>query len=603
LADDWVALTKQVKEASDIVAVVGGYVALKPAGAVFKGLCPFHNDSRPSFQVDPRFQNYRCWSCNKFGDVFTFVMEFEKVSFVEARDLLAHRAGIPLPTDKGQNQGRARMLEVMRWAAELYHQCLLDSPHLAADARRYLAERRLTGETVRRAQLGYAPLAGDWLVKQIGDAPAPVEVFIEVGLLGRSTKGTGYYDRFRDRVLFPIRDVRGQVVGFGGRILPTSPYASRGPKYYNSCETPLFAKSELIYGLDQARLTGQAAGCLAVVEGYTDVLMAQQMGVGNVVATMGTALTARHVQQLRRYAPRVVLVYDADAGGSTGVDRALELFVREDVELAIATLPAGMDPCDLLVAQGPEPFRAALAGAVDALDFKLNQLLEQSSAQGVEGGRRAVEAVLGILALVPEQAGPAAAVKRGLVLNRVAQRFGLTVDTLRARLDEVRRSARDRSADPAKANAEEVAPTAKGGSAPADAVERELLQVLLADAALVPAAKAELPAAEIAHPGLRRLLEGLYTLYDEGLPPDLDALRLRIADNPGLADAALRLQEVGRLHPDRPGWLRTVLARFRERREAREAKAVQGKLNAATDHEAAMELLRLLQQRQAGPSV
>jgi DNA primase len=597
LADDWVALTKQVKEASDIVAVVGDYVSLQPAGAVFKGLCPFHNDSRPSFQVDSRWQNYRCWACGKFGDVFTFVMEFEKVSFQEARDLLARRAGIPLPSDKTQNQGRARMLDVMRWAAELYHRCLLDSP-LAEQARHYLGERRLTGETVRRWQLGYAPLAGDWLEKQIGDAPAAVEVLIEVGLLGRRTKGTGYYDRFRDRVMFPIRDVRGQVVGFGGRILPTSPYADRAPKYYNSCDTPLFSKSDLIYGLDQARLAGQAAGCLAVVEGYTDVLMAQQTGVGNVVATMGTALTARHVQQLRRYAPRVVLVYDADAGGSTGVDRALELFVREDVELAIATLPAGMDPCDVLVGQGPEPFRAALTEAADALDFKLTQLLERSSAQGVEGSRRAVEAVLGILALVPDDASPAVAIKRDRMLHRIAQRFGLLVETLRARLDEVRRAARDRAAAEASRGSqppEEEAPAATGGSAKADPLERELLEVLLADAALVPAARAELPAAEVTHPGLRRLLEGLYALSEEGLSPDLDALRLRLVENPRLADAALRLQEVGRMHVDRPAWLRSVLGRFRERRAARAARVVQGQLNAVTDPEEANKLFRMLQ--------
>ena len=282
--------------------------------------------------------------------------------------------------------------------------------------------------------------------------------------------------------------------------------------------------------------------------------MAHQMGVGNVVATMGTALTPRHVRQLRRYAPRVVLVYDADEGGSTGVDRALELFVREDVELAIARLPAGLDPCDLLVARGAEPFKAALEMAADALDFKLDQIL-QGSAEGVEGGRRAVEAVLGVLALVPEQAGPAAALKRDLVLNRIAQRFALTVDTLRARLDEVRRTSRDRS-DVVSRERERPEVTSRSGSAPADPLERELLEVVLADPMLVTTAKIEVAANEVAHPGLRRLLEGLYTLYDEGLTPDLDTLRLRIADNSRLADFALRAQEVGLMHADRPGWLR-----------------------------------------------
>jgi DNA primase len=594
---DWSSLTKQVKDASDIVAVVGSYLSLRPAGRVFKAVCPFHNDSRPSLQVDPNFQNFRCWSCGKFGSVFDFVMGMEKVQFREALELLARRAGIPLPSDSGEGSRRAILLDAVKWAAQLYHDCLLESSSLADDARRYLGERRLTGETVRKWQLGFAPAAGDWLARQAKDAPVSVDVLVEVGLLGERAEQRGYYDRFRDRVMFPIRDVRGQVVGFGGRILPSSPYADRAPKYYNSSDTPLFSKSDLMYGLDVARLAGQSAGSLAVVEGYTDVLMAHQMGVNNVVATMGTALTPKHVRQLRRYAPRVVLVFDADEGGTTGVDRALELFVREDVDLAVARLPAGLDPCDLLVAKGAEPFKAALTEAADALDFKLDQILRQST-EGVESGRRAVEAVLGVLALVPDQAGPAAAVKRDLVLNRIAQRFGLTVETLRARLEEVRRAANDRVAV-ARGPAEEILTTAKGGAAPADALERELLEVLLADPMLVPGAKMKLPTNEVSHPGLRRLLDGLYALYDDGLTPDLDTLRLRLADKPQLADFALRAQEVGQMHSDRSAWLTLILERFGERRAARRSMEVRGKLNATTDHAAAMEQLKKLQSQPA----
>ncbi len=594
---DWSSLTKQVKDASDIVAVVGSYLTLRPVGRVFKAVCPFHNDSRPSLQVDPNFQNFRCWSCGKFGSVFDFVMGMEKVQFRESLELLARRAGIPMPTDTAEGSRRALLLDAVKWAAQLYHDCLLESSSLADEARRYLGERHLSGDTVRKWQLGFAPASGDWLARQAADAPVPIDVLVEVGLLGERTERAGYYDRFRERVMFPIRDVRGQVVGFGGRILPTSAYASRAPKYYNSCDTQLFSKSDLMYGLDLARLAGQSAGCLAVVEGYTDVLMAHQMGVGHVVATMGTALTPKHVRQLRRYCPRVVLVFDADEGGQTGVDRALELFVREDVELAIARLPAGLDPCDLLVARGPEPFQTALSEAADALDFKLDQILRQST-EGVENGRRAVEAVLGVLALVPDQAGPAAAMKRDLVLNRIAQRFGLTIETLRGRLDQVRQVAREKTVQ-ARGPADEIDVAAKAGAARADALERELLEVLLADPMLVPAAKLEVPVQEVSHPGLRRLLDGLYALYDEGLTPDLDTLRLRLADNSRLADFALRAQEVGLTHGDRSGWLRQILERFRERRATRRAVEVQGKLNATTDDEAAFALLRQLQQRAA----
>jgi DNA primase len=603
LADDWGGLIRQVKEANDIVDVVGSYVALRPVGPTFKGLCPFHDDHRPSFDVDPRRQRYRCWSCQKYGDVITFIQEQERVDFRDALELLARRAGITLEKRvlSPQNRGRALMLETVRWAAEQYHRCLLDLP-VAEAARRYLGDRRLTGETVRSFGLGYAPAAGDWLIQRAAPAGVTVELLEKVGLVALRQEGRGYYDRFRDRIVFPIRNTRGQVVGFGGRILPSSPFADRAPKYYNSCDTPLFTKSEQLYGLDQARTAATQAGYLAVVEGYTDVLMAHQLGVPQVVATMGTALNARHVQQLRRFVPRVVLVFDADAGGSTGVDRALQIFVSQNVDLAIATLPEGLDPCDLLAAQGPEPFRAALSQAVDALEFKLQQVLAAHEAQGVEGRRRAVDAVLGVIALAPEMVGPESAIKQQLILSRIAQRLALQEKTVWARLKELRDGVQ------ARQRKEKLAHKPTGGnpwalregdpetrSAPAAAQERELLEVLLADPTLVPLAAAEVTPEQISHPGLRELLSGLYDLQAAGEPPILDLLRVRI-DNPRLAAAALDLQDVGRVNRDRLGWLRRLLEEFRRkhRLEPRQ-RELKNQLQAASDHDEAIALLRQLQ--------
>src|SRR5262249_6727347 len=251
----------------------------------------------------------------------------------------------------------------------------------------------------------------------------------------------------RERVMFPIRDVRGQTVGFGGRILPTSPYADRVAKYINSADTPLFSKSENLYGLDQARQAGAACGYLAVVEGYTDVLMAHQLGISQVVAAMGPAVNTRHVQQLLRWARRVVLVFDADAGGSTGVDRALAIFASQNVDLAVATLPADLDPCDLLVREGgADAFREVLGGAGGALGFKLTPVPAGDETKGVEGRRRAVEGVLGVIALAPEVPGQEGAVKRELMVSRIAQRLALQEETVWARLHELRaaRSGKDR---------------------------------------------------------------------------------------------------------------------------------------------------------------
>lgn len=599
VADDRVALIRQIKEANDIVDVVGGYLALRPAGGTFKGLCPFHDDSRPSFDVDPRRQRYRCWSCGKYGDVLSFVQEHEHCSFREALELLARRAGIVLP-EKGASpeaQGRALLFDVLRWAAEQYHEFLLEDAEAAA-ARAYLGERRLLGDTVRRFGLGFAPLVGDWLVQKAYAADVSLELLEKVGLIARRQTNHGWYDRFRDRVLFPIRDALGRPVAFGGRILPNSPYKDRAPKYYNSSDTPLFTKSEHLYGLDQARHAAAKVGYLAVVEGYTDVLMAHQSGIGQVVATMGTALNARHVQHLRRFAPRVVLVFDADDGGDAGVDRALEIFASQDVELSVAALPEGLDPCDLLVQRGPDSFLEALAGAVDALDFKLNRVLSAESGSGVEGRRRAVDGVLRVIALAPDLSGEAGALKRQLIVTRIAQRLALREETVWARLGELRDGLRRRVERVAKRSGGPEEPgTAR--TAPAAPEERELLEVLLAEPDLVPTAAREVAPDQIQHPGLRRALEGLYRLQAAGETPDLDRLRLHI-DSPRLAEYLLHMQEVGRHHKDRAAWLQRILAVFRKRQTVGQTQELQNQLHAADDHAQAVELLRRLQDQTTG---
>ncbi len=496
----------------------------------------------------------------------------------------------------------------MRWAEAKYAACLLDDP-LGEDARTYLGERQLSGATVRKFGLGFAPVAGDWLVRLAARDGVPPDVLVEVGLIAPRDENRGYYDRFRDRVMFPIRDVRGRTVGFGGRVLPGSPLAARGPKYYNSADTPLFKKSDLIYGLDLARHPGSAAGFLAVVEGYTDVMMAHQCGVENVVATMGTALNAQHVLQLRRYAPKVVLVFDADAGGQTGVDRALELFVSQDVELAVATLPEGKDPCDLLVEPGGvEAFRTALAGAADAMEFKLNQLLARESAGSVEGARRVMDGILAIMALAPPIPNQAVQVRIELIVTRIAHRLGVRQETVWARLADLRRQRQRKDQQhpaPGPAlvapKAAEVAPRPPRG--PAEAAEKQLLQLLLAEPGLVPVAAARIRPETLSHAGLRRMLTDLYALHSAGQPADLDGLRVRLMDRPDLAEAAVRLQAVGLGMTDRPDWLARVLDWFDRHREEAEKKALKEQLAAGpADDRQAVELLRRLQARTAAPS-
>ena len=598
---------RAVKDANDIADVVGQYIPVHPAGKIFKALCPFHNDTKPSLQIDRQFQNYRCWACDAKGDVFDFVMKFEKVEFPEALQILATRAGIQLQAaaEDPLAQVKTRLLRTMRWAEERFQACLLDDP-VAEAARSYLGGRKLSGATVRQFGLGFAPVAGDWLVRLAAAEGVPAEVLLEVGLIAARDENRGYYDRFRERVMFPIRDARGQTVGFGGRILPDSALAARGPKYYNSADTPLFSKSDLLYGLDVARHPGAAAGFLAVVEGYTDVMMAHQCGVSNVVATMGTALNHRHVTQLRRYAGKVVLVFDADEGGLTGVDRALELFVGQDVELAVATLPDGLDPCDLLMRPGGvDVFRQSLAGAVDALEFKLNQLLAKEAGASIEGTRRVVDAALGIMALAPAATGQSNRVKQELIVTRLSHRLGLRQETVWARLGELRneRQRKDREfqarQQPAQSPAEAMA-AAKAAVAPP--LERQLLEILLAEPALVPEAAASIPPSELTHDSLRLMLTCLYEMHAEAAPPDLDGLRVKLLERgrDDLARRALDLQFVGRQMTDRPEFLKRNIEGFARKRADAQSKMLKEKLTTASDESEQLELLRQLQARR-GP--
>ncbi|MEY4945482.1 MAG: hypothetical protein RIR22_183 [Planctomycetota bacterium] len=589
---------KMVKEASDIVDVIGSYISLRPAGQqTFKGLCPFHDDHRPSFDVDPKRGRYRCWSCGKYGDVITFVQEYEKVEFAEALEILAKRAGINLEKSENlvQNRLRGSMLDSVRWASDQYHQCLQESP-LAAEARSYLSSRGLEDEIIRQFGLGFAPRRGDWLLELAHNDGVDVGMLEQVGLIGRKTDKPGLYDRFRDRIMFPIRNVLGNTVGFGGRIMPSSPFVDKAPKYYNSSDSPLFSKSEQLYGIDQARNAIGKVGYLAVVEGYTDVMMAHQMGVGNIVATMGTAINARHLRQLRRWTSKVVLVFDADAGGEQGVDRALELFVTNDMDLAIATLPVGLDPCDMLLNDGPEAFQEVLKSAVDALEFKLSSILAEISRDGasVETKRKATDSILSVLARIPVESSPSSQLKMQLMLGRIGKRLGLSDETLKNRVNELRPKTESRKVDTNTINTTEESRRAKPVPE-----EKELVEVLLANPDLVLRARQDLSIDDLNHPGLRQIVSILFDLQDEKQTPDLDAVRARMGDSP-IGSRLLDLADQGRRNPEPMAWYGNILERFNERKVKPVVRILQDQLHAENDHEAAIELLRKLQSRSVG---
>jgi len=333
------------------------------------------------------------------------------------------------------------------------------------------------------------------------------------------------------------------------------------------------------------------------------VMMAHQLGVTHVVATMGTALNEAHVRQLRRFVPKVTLVFDADAGGVTGVDRALEIFVGCDVELAIATLPEGLDPFDFLVAQGAEPFQRALGEAVNALDFKLSQLLTKSG-DSLDGAKRVVDAILSVMALSPETQGQAGQVKQELLITRLSQRLGLRQETVWARFAELRQAKKkETTRTPQVATPSIESPAVEERRAkPAKPIEKELLQILLAEPALIGEASTQIFPEEIEHPGLQQLLGGLYRLFGLGQPPTVDGLR-EVVNHAALIEWALENQEIGRMAPDKGAWLKDVLTRFRMDRKELVKKKLMDRLRAAKTENERLDVLREIQDLDRNPEV
>jgi DNA primase len=386
-----------VRAATDIVAVISEHVQLKRVGRRWQGLCPFHSEKSGSFSVNAEEKLYYCFGCGAKGDVITFVREIEHVDFVGAVEKLAARAGIALRyTDEGENEGRKRrkaLLDAVSRAVDWYHERLLSAPD-AAPARGYLRSRGLTGDEVRAYKVGWAPEGWDELARALR---VPDEVFVEAGL-GYLNNRRSQTDAFRGRVLFPIYDVNGDAVGFGGRIMP----GATGAKYKNSADSSIYNKSNLLYGLNWAKADIVRADEAIVCEGYTDVIGFAKAGVPRAVATCGTALTEQHVQRLRSFARRLVLAFDADAAGQNAADRVYAWERAHDLDVAVAALPGGVDPADLAQTD-PDALAAAVAGAKPFLKFRLDRVLDAAALDTPEQRARAAEAAVAVVAEHPSE--------------------------------------------------------------------------------------------------------------------------------------------------------------------------------------------------------
>jgi DNA primase len=412
----------EIRSRNDIADVIGSYIQLKNAGTRFKALCPFHKEKTPSFTVSPERQIYHCFGCDAGGDVITFVQEYEKVDFMTALQMLADRVGMDLnfEDDGGRSSNKRELFKIHEGVAQLYHKILLEHPEGEA-GRAYLATRRLKPETVADFQIGFAPDRFDALEKWAAQhkiAPALME---EAGLTARSERGSTY-DRFRKRLMFPIRDEAGRVIGFSGRQIEPD---KRSGKYVNSPETPLFRKSRVLFGIDKARRAMADKRTAIVVEGQLDAIRCHEAGLVHVVASQGTALTPDHARMIRRYADEVVLVLDADAAGQKAALRSSEEFIAEELSVRVASLPAGEDPDSLILTQGADALLARVRAAVSALDFLIDSTAKTENLDTEAGLMRTSRAVQGLIACAP------GAIQRDRMVQRAAERLGLSQTALR----------------------------------------------------------------------------------------------------------------------------------------------------------------------------
>ena len=469
-------IISRIRDSADIVELVSRYVSLKKTGANYKGLCPFHKEKTPSFIVSPTRQTFHCFGCGEGGTVFQFLMKIDRVSFPEAVRSLAKQANIEIPetraTGPDQEARRdesARLYEANRRAADFYARQLAGP--MGKAARGYIKDRGISDAMVEQCCLGYSGESWDGLINAASAARISPALLVKAGLAIEREGRSGCYDRFRNRLMFPIFDTQERVIGFGARTLGDDEV-----KYLNSPETAIFSKGRNLYGLNWARKSIVDTGRVIVVEGYTDVIMARQHGCINVVATLGTALTREHIQALRRFAHRVDVVFDSDSAGQHAAERSMELFVNEGAgefvgagfDVRIATLGQDKDPCDLIAEHGPAAFTSVVDAAVDVFTQKVNIVSRRYDLSMVDGKTKALDEVLALLALVPN------AVARELhtdaLVRLLADKFRIDDRALRSRLAQIeRRTRRDRGR-----------PAAQTASAPAfGAAERGVLEGIL----------------------------------------------------------------------------------------------------------------------------
>lgn len=538
---------EEVRERCDLVEIVSQYVALRKSGRTLTGLCPFHNEKTPSFHVNPERQRWKCFGCGEGGDVFTFVQKIDNMSFRETLEHLARKLGIELPRTERAAKAyseRELLLRANNAACDYFRGALRNSPR----AQEYLQRRGLSESTVEKYRLGYAPDGWDGLLNHLLQLRIDPAQAVKAGTLVQREGRSGFYDRFRDRLIFPILDTSDRVIGFGGRALGDDP-----AKYLNTPETPLFLKNRTLYGLNFARRAIPAQDCVIVVEGYMDLIAAQEAGFENTVATMGTALTEEHVTIIARFTHNVILGFDADSAGTTAALRSAPAFERAGFNIRILSMPKGEDPDSILRGGDRSRFATLVSRSLPVVDFRVKLVLGKHDLQTDEGKSAALREAAAVLGQVDS------VVERERLIRHLAKYHpnfstGTTLaeDHLRA---EVTRA---RSRQPRPAHSEHPS-SARSSARPASKrlslvqqSERVILGIILVRGSEATKVFGALSPKEFSDEDARQLAIALSKHFDERGKIDQEALATELAGTPAeslMTDLLVAMDESELDHP------------------------------------------------------
>jgi DNA primase len=461
----------RIRDSTDMIDVLSDYVPLKKSGQNYKGLCPFHSEKTPSFVVSPSKQLYHCFGCGAGGDVFNFLVRYENISFPEAVRSLAKKAGINIEVkskDPRLKTRRESLIIINREAGEHFRRNLKGTS--GKTAREYLLKRGIREKTIEDFRLGFSLPAWEGLLTDLGKKGYSPEVLREAGLIVPRESGKGYYDRFRGRIIFPIQNIEGDIIGFGGRVMDDSL-----PKYINSPETPVYSKGENLYAFNKAKEYIRREGFLILVEGYMDAIALHQSGIPNTAATLGTALTKGHLKAISRFTKNVIVVFDADSAGQKAASMGLDIFLEGGIEAKIIPLPEGDDPDSFIRREGKDRFVNLLKEAPSLIDFNLRQIL--GSGAGVrtedlnEKTRRLVEALV-VISKIPNS------IKRGFYIKKIAEETDIDEASL---LEELKKLKGPKKVQSSQTSASSVEPFAVHSSQSRPKAEEILIHLMLKD--------------------------------------------------------------------------------------------------------------------------